>query len=162
MAKTIEGVISGRGRKFGLVVSRTNEFVTRRLLEGAVDALRRHEVADDDLTVVYCPGAFEIPAVARRLLSAAKLDGVICLGAVIRGDTPHFQYIAAEVAKGVAAVGLEAGVPVVFGVLTTDTLEQAVERAGTKAGNKGREAALAALEMADLYAKLKGREKKVG
>jgi 6,7-dimethyl-8-ribityllumazine synthase len=143
-------------------VSRTNEFVTRRLLEGAVDALRRHEVADDDLTVVYCPGAFEIPAVARRLLSAAKLDGVICLGAVIRGDTPHFQYIAAEVAKGVAAVGLEAGVPVVFGVLTTDTLEQAVERAGTKAGNKGREAALAALEMADLYAKLKGREKKVG
>jgi 6,7-dimethyl-8-ribityllumazine synthase len=162
MAKTIEGVISGRGRKFGLVVSRTNEFVTRRLLEGAVDALRRHEVADDDLTVVYCPGSFEIPAVARRLLSAAKLDGVICLGAVIRGDTPHFQYIAAEVAKGVAAVGLEAGVPVVFGVLTTDTLEQAVERAGTKAGNKGREAALAALEMADLYAKLKGREKKVG
>jgi 6,7-dimethyl-8-ribityllumazine synthase len=159
MAKIIEGVISGRGRKFGIVVSRTNEFVTRRLLDGAVDALQRHEVAEGDLTVVYCPGSFEIPVVAKKLVSSAKLDGVICLGAVIRGDTPHFQYIAAEVAKGVAAVALETGIPVVFGVLTTDTLEQAVERAGSKAGNKGREAALAALEMADLYAKLKGREK---
>jgi len=159
MAKIIEGVISGRGRKFGIVVSRTNEFVNRRLLDGAVDALRRHEVAEDDLTVVYCPGSFEIPVVAKRLVASAKLDGVICLGAVIRGDTPHFQYIAAEVAKGVAAVALDAGIPVVFGVLTTDTLEQAVERAGSKAGNKGREAALSVLEMADLYAKLKGREK---
>jgi 6,7-dimethyl-8-ribityllumazine synthase len=159
MAKIIEGVISGRGRKFGIVVSRTNEFVTRRLLDGAVDALQRHEVAEGDLTVVYCPGSFEIPVVAKKLVSSAKLDGVICLGAVIRGDTPHFQYLAAEVAKGVAAVALETGIPVVFGVLTTDTLEQAVERAGSKAGNKGREAALAALEMADLYAKLKGREK---
>ena len=159
MAKTIEGVISGRGRKFGIVLSRTNEFVTRHLLEGALDALKRHEVAEDDLTVVYCPGSFEIPVVAKRLISSAKLDGVICLGAVIRGDTPHFQYIASEVAKGVAAVALEAGIPVVFGVLTTDTLEQAVERAGSKAGNKGREAALAVLEMADLYGKLKGREK---
>jgi len=159
MAKIIEGVISGRGRKFGIVVSRTNEFVTRRLLDGALDALQRHEVAEGDLTVVYCPGSFEIPVVAKRLVSSAKLDGVICLGAVIRGDTPHFQYIAAEVAKGVAAVALEAGIPVVFGVLTTDTLEQAVERAGSKAGNKGREAALAVLEMVDLYAKLKGREK---
>lgn len=159
MAKIIEGVISGRGRKFGIVASRTNEFVTRRLVDGAVDALQRHEVADGDLTIVYCPGSFEIPVVAKRLVSSAKLDGVICLGAVIRGDTPHFQYIAAEVAKGVAAVALEAGIPVVFGVLTTDTLEQAVERAGSKAGNKGREAALAVLEMADLYAKLKGRDK---
>jgi 6,7-dimethyl-8-ribityllumazine synthase len=159
MAKIIEGVISGRGRKFGIVVSRTNEFVTTRLLDGAMDAMQRHEVAEGDLTVVYCPGSFEIPVVAKRLVSSAKLDGVICLGAVIRGDTPHFQYIAAEVAKGVAAVALEAGIPVVFGVLTTDTLEQAVERAGSKAGNKGREAALAVLEMADLYAKLKGREK---
>ena len=159
MAKTIEGVISGRGRKFGIVLSRTNEFVTGRLLDGALDALKRHEVAEDDLTVVYCPGSFEIPVVAKRLVSSAKLDGVICLGAVIRGDTPHFQYIAAEVAKGVAAVALEASIPVVFGVLTTDTLEQAVERAGSKAGNKGREAALAVLEMADLYGKLKGREK---
>lgn len=159
MAKIIEGVISGRGRKFGIVVSRTNEFVTRRLLDGAMDAMQRHEVAEGDLTVVYCPGSFEIPVVAKRLVSSAKLDGVICLGAVIRGDTPHFQYIAAEVAKGVAAVALDAGIPVVFGVLTTDTLEQAVERAGSKAGNKGREAALAVLEMADLYAKLKGREK---
>lgn len=159
MAKIIEGVISGRGRKFGIVASRTNEFVTRRLVDGAVDALQRHEVADGDLTIVYCPGSFEIPVVAKRLVSSAKLDGVVCLGAVIRGDTPHFQYIAAEVAKGVAAVALEAGIPVVFGVLTTDTLEQAVERAGSKAGNKGREAALAVLEMADLYAKLKGRDK---
>jgi 6,7-dimethyl-8-ribityllumazine synthase len=158
MAKTIEGVISGRGRKFGVVVSRTNEFVTRRLLEGAVDTLRRHEVAEDDVTVVYCPGSFEIPVVAKRLASA-KFDGVICLGAVIRGDTPHFQYIAAEVAKGVAAVALEAGIPVVFGVLTTDTLEQALERAGSKAGNKGREAALSVLEMVDLYGKLKRGEK---
>lgn len=159
MAKIIEGVISGRGRKFGIVASRTNEFVTRRLVDGAVDALQRHEVADGDVTIVYCPGSFEIPVVAKRLVSSAKLDGVVCLGAVIRGDTPHFQYIAAEVAKGVAAVALEAGIPVVFGVLTTDTLEQAVERAGSKAGNKGREAALAVLEMADLYAKLKGRDK---
>jgi 6,7-dimethyl-8-ribityllumazine synthase len=159
MAKIIEGVISGRGRKFGIVVSRTNEFVTRRLVDGALDALQRHEVAEGDITVVYCPGSFEVPVVAKRLLAAAKFDGVICLGAVIRGDTPHFQYIASEVAKGVAAVALEAGIPVIFGVLTTDTLEQAVERAGSKAGNKGREAALAALEMADLYAKLKGRAK---
>ncbi len=159
MAKTIEGIISGRGRKFALAVSRTNEFVTKRLLDGAVDTLSRHEVADDDITVVYCPGSFELPPVARRLAAAGKYDGVICLGAVIRGDTPHFQYVAAEVAKGVAVVALDAAVPVVFGVLTTDTLEQAVERAGSKGGNKGREAALAALEQVDLFAKLepKGR-----
>ncbi len=154
MAKVVEGIISGRGKKFAIALSRTNEFVTKRLLEGALDALTRHEVADEDVTVVHCPGSFEIPPVAKRLAVSGAFDGVICLGAVIRGDTPHFQYIASEVAKGVAAVGLEAGVPVVFGVLTTDTLEQAVERAGSKAGNKGREAALAALELVDLYGKL--------
>lgn len=159
MAKVIEGIISGRGRKFAIALSRTNEFVTRRLLEGALDTLKRHEVAEDDVTVVYCPGSFELPPVAKRLASAGGFDGVICLGAVIRGDTPHFQYIAAEVAKGVAAVALDAAVPVVFGVLTTDTLEQAVERAGSKAGNKGREAALSTLELVDLYGKLGGKRK---
>ncbi|MGD8719931.1 MAG: 6,7-dimethyl-8-ribityllumazine synthase [Candidatus Zixiibacteriota bacterium] len=159
MAKYIEGVISGKGRKFAVVLSRTNEFVTKRLLDGALDAFRQHEVADGDVTVVYCPGSFELPAVAKRMANRSGFDGVVCLGAVIRGDTPHFQYIASEVAKGVAAVSMEAAVPVVFGVLTTDTLEQAVERAGSKAGNKGREAALVALEMADLYGKLDGKGK---
>lgn len=137
-----------------MVVGRTNELVTNRLLEGATDTLLRHEVADEDITVVYSPGAFELPAVAKRLAVSGVYDAVICLGAVVRGDTPHHQYIAAEAAKGVASVMLETGVPVAFGVLTTDSLEQALERAGTKGGNKGRDAALAALEMADLFAKL--------
>lgn len=159
MAGTVEGIISGRGRKFAVALSRMNEFVTRRLLEGAVDTLKRHEVAEDDITVVYCPGSFELPPVAKRLAAGGGFDAVICLGAVIRGDTPHFQYIAAEVAKGVAAVALEADIPVIFGVLTTDTLEQAVERAGSKAGNKGRETALAALEMVDLFARLGAKGK---
>jgi 6,7-dimethyl-8-ribityllumazine synthase len=159
MAGTVEGIISGRGRKFAVALSRMNEFVTRRLLEGAVDTLKRHEVAEDDITVVYCPGSFELPPVAKRLAAGGGFDAVICLGAVIRGDTPHFQYIAAEVAKGVAAVALEADIPVIFGVLTTDTLEQAVERAGSKAGNKGRETALSALEMVDLFAKLGAKGK---
>lgn len=159
MAKVVEGIISGRGRKFAIALSRTNEFVTKRLLEGALDTLKRHEVAEDDVTVVNCPGSFELPTVAKRLAEVGGFDGIICLGAVIRGDTPHFQYIAAEVAKGIAAVALEARVPVVFGVLTTDTLEQAVERAGSKAGNKGREAALATLELVDLYGKLGGKGK---
>lgn len=159
MAGTVEGIISGRGRKFAVALSRMNEFVTRRLLEGAVDTLKRHEVAEDDITVVYCPGSFELPPVAKRLAAGGGFDAVICLGAVIRGDTPHFQYIAAEVAKGVAAVAFEADIPVIFGVLTTDTLEQAVERAGSKAGNKGRETALAALEMVDLFARLGAKGK---
>ncbi len=159
MAGTVEGIISGRGRKFAVALSRMNEFVTRRLLEGAVDTLKRHEVAENDITVVYCPGSFELPPVAKRLAAGGGFDAVICLGAVIRGDTPHFQYIAAEVAKGVAAVALEADIPVIFGVLTTDTLEQAVERAGSKAGNKGRETALAALEMVDLFARLGAKGK---
>jgi len=154
MAKTIVGMLTGRGRKFAVALGRTNEFVTNRLLEGALDTLLRH-----DITVVYAPGSFELPAVAKRLAASGAYDAVICLGTVIRGDTPHHQYIAAEVAKGVAAVTLETGVPVAFGVLTTDTLEQAVERAGAKGGNKGRDAALAALEMADLFAKLGAKSK---
>jgi 6,7-dimethyl-8-ribityllumazine synthase len=136
-----------------------NEFVTRRLVEGAVDTLVRHDVAPDDVTVVYCPGAFELPAVARRLVDAGGFDAVICLGTIIRGDTPHHQYIAAEAAKGVAALAQQAAVPVLFGVLTTDTLEQAVERAGSKGGNKGRDAALAALEMVDLFPRLSAKGK---
>ncbi len=159
MPKTIEGMLTGRGRKFALALSRTNEFVTRRLLEGALDTLLRHEVAEADITVVYCPGSFELPAVAKRLAETGNYNAVVCLGTVIRGDTPHHQYVASEVAKGVAAVTLATGVPVLFGVLTTDTLEQAVERAGSKGGNKGRDAALAALEMADLYAQLGGKGK---
>lgn len=159
MAKVIEGILSGRGRKFAIAVSRTNDFVTKRLVEGALDALTRHEVAADDLTIVYCPGSFELPWVARRLAATGAFHGVICLGTIIRGDTPHHQYIAAEVTKGIAAAGLETGVPILFGVLTTDTLEQAIERAGVKDGNKGRDAALAALEMADLYDKIPGKGK---
>lgn len=154
MAKEVKGALSGKGRKFALVLSRTNEFVTNRLLEGAVDTLVRQEVADGDITVVYVPGSFEIPPAARRLAESGAYDGVICLGTVIRGNTPHFEYIAAEVAKGVAQTALTAGVPVVFGVLTTDTIEQAIERSGSKGGNKGRDAALAALEMANLYSQL--------
>ena len=154
MVKEVKGALSGKGRKFAFVVSRTNEFVTDRLLEGAVDTLVRQEVADGDITVVYVPGSFEIPPAASRLAESGAYDGVICLGTVIRGNTPHFEYIAAEVAKGVAQTALAAGVPVVFGVLTTDTIEQAIERSGSKGGNKGRDAALAALEMANLYSQL--------
>lgn len=154
MAKEIKGALSGKGRKFALVVGRTNEFITNRLLEGATDTLVRQDVADKDLTVVYVPGSFEIPAAAKRLAESGAYDGVICLGTVIRGSTPHFDYIAAEVAKGIAQAALTTAVPVIFGVLTTDTIEQAIERSGSKSGNKGRDAALAALEMANLYSQL--------
>jgi 6,7-dimethyl-8-ribityllumazine synthase len=154
MVKEIKGALSGKGRKFALVVGRTNEFITNRLLEGATDTLVRQEVADKDLTVVYVPGSFEIPAAAKRLAESGAYAGVICLGTVIRGSTPHFDYIAAEVAKGVAQAALTTAVPVIFGVLTTDTIEQAIERSGSKSGNKGRDAALAALEMANLYSQL--------
>lgn len=154
MVKEIKGALSGKGRKFALVVGRTNEFITNRLLEGATDTLVRQDVADKDLTVVYVPGSFEIPAAAKRLAESGAYDGVICLGTVIRGSTPHFDYIAAEVAKGVAQAALTTAVPVIFGVLTTDTIEQAIERSGSKSGNKGRDAALAALEMANLYSQL--------
>lgn len=146
----IEGMLSGRDRRFGIVVGRFNEFIGGKLLDGALDALRRNEVAADNITTAWCPGAFEIPLVAKRLASTGQFDAVICLGAVIRGSTPHFDYVAGEAAKGIAQVSLETGVPIAFGVLTTDTIEQAIERAGAKAGNKGFEAAMTAIEMANL------------
>ena len=155
MARTLEGHLTARGFSFGLVVSRFNDFMTNRLLEGALDALRRHGAEEDRITVVKVPGAFEIPLAAKRLAGSGQVDAVICLGTVIRGATPHFDYIASEVAKGVALAGLETGVPVTFGVLTTDSLEQAVERAGSKGGNKGFDAACSAIEMANLFREMK-------
>lgn len=147
---TYEGMLNGKGMKFGLIVGRFNELISSRLYEGALDCLRRHEVAEEDIDVAWVPGAFEMPLVAKRLAGSGAYDAVVCLGAVIRGSTPHFDYVAGEAAKGIAKVSLDSGVPVVFGVLTTDTIEQAVERAGTKAGNKGWSAAATALEMANL------------
>lgn len=145
------GVLGGEARRIGIVVGRFNDFITRRLLDGARDCLVRHGVADDDIEVAWVPGAWEIPSALRLLDRRGKYDALIALGCVIRGATPHFEYVSSGVANGVAAVGVASDVPVVFGVLTTDTIEQAIERAGTKAGNKGWEAALAALEMAGLY-----------
>jgi len=150
MGKHFEGKLLGEGLKFGLVISRFNEFISKKLLEGAQDALLRHGVKEEDIDIAWTPGSFEIPLVAQKLAQTKKYDAVICLAAVIRGGTPHFQYIAAEVTKGIAKVGLEAGLPVIYGVITADTLEQAVERAGTKAGNKGFDAAVSAIEMANL------------
>jgi 6,7-dimethyl-8-ribityllumazine synthase len=155
MLRISEGALAAKGFTFALVVSRTNEFISARLLEGALDALRRHGAEEDQITVVKVPGSFEIPLVAKRLAKTGKYHAIICLGAVIRGATPHFEYIAAEVSKGVAAVGLETGVPIGFGVLTTDSIEQAVERAGSKGGNKGFDAACSAIEMANLFRDLK-------
>jgi len=146
----LEGRLDAHDMRFGLVVARFNDFITGRLVDGAMDALTRHGADSAAIDCAWVPGAFEIPLVARRMAASGRYDAVICLGAVIRGATPHFDYVAAEVAKGVGQVGLEAGVPVLFGVLTTDTIEQAIERAGTKAGNKGVDAALAAIEMVDL------------
>ncbi len=154
MGNTIEGRLDASGLKFGLIVSRFNSFITDRLVEGAQDALLRHGAAEQDIDIIRAPGAFEIPLVAKKAAAAGRYDALICLGAVIRGSTPHFDYVSAEVSKGVAHVGLDAGLPVIFGVLTTDTIEQAIERAGTKAGNKGFEAAMSAIEMADLLKKL--------
>ena len=150
MGKNFEGQLLGKGLKFGLVVSRFNDFITTKLLEGAQDALVRHGVRQEDIDIARVPGAFEIPLIAQRLAQTKKYDAIVCLGAVIRGGTPHFEYIAAEVSKGIAKVGLDTGLPVTFGVLTTDTIEQAIERAGTKQGNKGFEAAVDAIEMASL------------
>ena len=150
MPKQYEGRLDGSGLRMALVVGRFNSFISERLVDGALDALLRHGVADDDITVARVPGAFEIPLVARKLAESGKFDAVICLGAVIRGSTPHFDYVSAEVSKGIASVGLASGVPVIFGVLTTDSIEQAIERAGTKAGNKGFDAAMSAIEMANL------------
>jgi len=150
MSKSFEGNLLGKGLKFGVVVSRFNEFFSQKLLDGARDALLRHGVAEADIEVAWTPGSFEIPLIAQKLAASQKYNAVICLGAVIRGGTPHFDYIAAEVSKGVAKVNLDTGVPVIFGVITADTLEQAIERSGTKAGNKGFDAAVSAIEMANL------------
>ena len=150
MNKHFEGVLLGKGLKFGLVVPRFNEFITKKLLEGAQDALLRHGVNQEDIEIAWVPGSFEIPLIAKKLAQTKRYDAVICLGAVVRGGTPHFEYIAAEVSKGIAKVGLETGLPVIYGVITADTLEQAIERAGTKMGNKGFDAAVTAIEMANL------------
>jgi 6,7-dimethyl-8-ribityllumazine synthase len=149
-AKHYEGKLIGDGLKFGVVVSRFNDFITGRLLDGAQDALSRHGVKDDDIEIAWTPGSFEIPLVAKKMAQTGKYNAVICLGAVIRGGTPHFDYIAAEVSKGIATVGLDIGVPIILGVITADTLEQAIERAGTKSGNYGAQAAIRAIEMANL------------
>lgn len=149
-----EGQLSAAGLKFGLIVSRFNDFISEKLLSGALDALTRSGAAAGDISVARVPGSFEIPLVAKRMAKSGAYDAVICLGAVIRGATPHFEYVAAEVTKGIAQVGLETGCPISYGVITSDTIEQAIERAGTKAGNKGFQAAVAAIEMADLLKKL--------
>ena len=157
MSPQYEGKLLGEGLRFGIVVSRFNEFISRKLLEGAQDALYRHGVSEEDVDVAWVPGSFEIPLVAKKMAHSGRYDAIICLGAVIRGATPHFDYVAAEVSKGIANVALESGRPVLFGVLTTDTIEQAIERAGTKAGNKGFDAAVAAIEMANLLRALETR-----
>jgi len=150
MPKIYEGQLIAEGLRFGIVASRFNEFITSKLLEGALDALRRHGAKDTDIEIAWVPGSFEIPLGAKKMAESGKYDAVICLGALIRGSTPHFDYIASEAAKGIAHVGLATGVPTIFGVITTDNIEQAIERAGTKAGNKGFAAAESAIEMANL------------
>lgn len=152
--KIIEGELQAKGLKFGIIVSRFNDFITSRLLDGAIDALVRHGAKEDDIEVVKVPGSFEIPLVAKKMASKGAYNAIICLGTVIRGATPHFDYVAAEVSKGIAAASLETGIPIAFGVITSDTIEQAVERAGTKAGNKGWDAAITAIEMAQVIRKL--------
>ena len=155
MAKIIEGMLEAKGKKFGIVVSRWNQFVVNKLLDGSLDAIKRHGGEDADITIAYCPGAFEIPLIASKMVQTKKYDAVICLGAVIRGATPHFEYIASEVTKGFAKINLDSGVPVILGVLTTDTIEQAIERAGSKGGNKGFEASVSAIEMISLINNIK-------
>jgi 6,7-dimethyl-8-ribityllumazine synthase len=152
--KVVEGKLNAKGLKFGIVVGRFNEFISSKLLGGAIDALKRHEAGEDNIDMVWAPGSYEIPLLAKKMAKSGKYDAVICLGAVIRGATPHFDFVANEVAKGVAMVGLETEVPVIFGVLTTDSIEQAIERAGTKSGNKGFDAGMAAIEMANLMKNL--------
>jgi 6,7-dimethyl-8-ribityllumazine synthase len=151
MPQYFDGKLEAKGLRFGIIVSRFNSFISERLLEGALDALLRHGADDKSIHVARVPGAFEIPLASKKMVKSGKYDAIICLGAVIRGSTPHFDYVAAEVSKGVASVSLESGVPIAFGVLTTDTIEQAVERAGTKAGNKGFEAAVTAIETVNLF-----------
>ena len=154
MPKVLEGQLTARGLKFAIVVSRFNSLVTQRLLDGALDALRRHEADENAITIAWTPGSFELPLVAQKFARSGKYDAVICLGCIIRGDTPHFEYVASETAKGITQVMLDTGVPVVFGVVTADNLEQALERAGAKAGNRGFDAAMTAMEMANLLRKI--------
>jgi 6,7-dimethyl-8-ribityllumazine synthase len=152
--KIINGQLNSEGKKFAIVVSRFNEFITNKLISGAIDILKRHGTSEENITIIWVPGAFEISAIAKKLVDSNKYDAIICLGCVIRGATPHFDYVSAEVSKGIATIGLSSKIPVTFGVLTTDSIEQAIERAGTKAGNKGSDAALTAIEMVDLYSKI--------
>jgi 6,7-dimethyl-8-ribityllumazine synthase len=152
--KIFEGELQAKGLKFGIIVSRFNDFITTKLLDGAVDALIRHGAEEEDIEIVKVPGSFEIPLIAKRLASKGKYNALICLGTIIRGATPHFEYVASEVSKGIAAVSLEIGIPIAFGVITSDTIEQAIERAGSKAGNKGWDAALTAIEMAQVLKKI--------
>jgi len=155
MPEHIQGILSAQNRKFAIVISRFNDFISSKMLDGALDCLQRHQASEKDIKIIWVPGSFEIPTAAHRLAQTQKYDAILCLGAIIRGATPHFEYIAAEVAKGIAHISMQTGVPVIFGVITADTLEQAIERAGTKSGNKGWDAALSAIEMADLLPKLR-------
>lgn len=151
MAKILEGFFSAKGKKFAIVVSRWNQFIVSKMLDGALDALKRNEVNEEDITIAYVPGAFEIPLAVKKFAATKKYDAVIAIGAVIRGATPHFEYIASEVTKGIAISSLETGIPCIYGVLTTDSIEQAIERAGSKSGNKGFDAAMSAIEMVSLF-----------
>ncbi|HOW42521.1 MAG TPA: 6,7-dimethyl-8-ribityllumazine synthase [Candidatus Omnitrophota bacterium] len=155
MSKVIEGMMTAKGRKFGIVASRFNDFMTKELIDGCLDTLKRHGADEDDLTVVWVPGAFEIPVVAQKMARSKSFDSLICLGTIIRGATPHFDFVASEAAKGVARISQDTGLPVIFGIITADTIEQAIERAGTKDGNKGKDAALSAIEMVNLMGQLK-------
>ena len=155
MVKTVEGQLTAKGRKFGIVASRFNDFITKQLIDGCLDEFVRHGAEREKIELVLVPGAFEIPLIAQKLAKSKAFDAIVCLGTVIRGATPHFDYIAAEVSKGISKVSLDTGMPIVFGIITADTIEQAIERAGTKDGNKGRDAAMSAIEMANLISQLK-------
>lgn len=162
MSKSYEGSLVAEGLRFGIVASRFNDLITRRLVSGALDTLARHGAAEEKIEIAWVPGAFELPVVAQRLAESGRYDAVICLAAVIRGATPHFEYVASEAAKGIAQASLRTGMPVIYGVVTADTIEQAVERAGTKAGNRGADAARSAIEMANLMRSLPGKAKSKG
>ena len=155
MTKILEGQLVANGKKFGIVASRFNDFITKKLLEGCIDALLRHGAKDSELEVAWVPGAFEVPLVAKKMANSKKYDAVICLGTVIRGETPHFDYVASEVAKGIAHVSLDSNIPTIFGIVTAENIEQAIERAGTKDGNKGKDAAVTAIEMVNLLTQIK-------
>jgi len=155
MVKTLEGALIAKNKKFGIVVSRFNDFITKKLVEASIDTLMRHGAKDTEIEVAWVPGAFEVPLIAKKMAGSKKYDAVICLGTVIRGETPHFDYVASEVAKGIAQVGLDTNIPTIFGIITADNIEQAIKRAGTKEGNKGRDAAISAIEMVNLLSTIK-------